>query len=202
MHSEHPLFTILSDKRIILASQSPRRKVLLEGLGIDFEVIVKNDIDESFPEGMECTTIPVFLSEAKASAYREYFEQPNTLVITSDTIVWLDEQVIGKPTDYDDALNILERLSGNWHEVITGVTLTSSTKQHSFFTVTRVYLRNTSPSEREYYLHQYKPFDKAGAYGIQEWIGYAAVEKIEGSFHNVMGLPAQALYNELKKFYR
>ena len=200
MDSNHPLYSSLKDYNIILASQSPRRKHLLTGMDITFEVIVKDDIDESFPVTLSKIEIPEYLAIQKAKAYSELTKKKNNLIITSDTIVWLKDKVIGKPENYNDAVAILQQLSGNMHEVVTGVALTSGEKQIVFHTITKVWIRKVSLAEITYYLKKYKPFDKAGAYGIQEWIGYAAVERIEGSFHNVMGLPVQALYKQLLSF--
>lgn len=196
---KHPLHIALDNKEIILASQSPRRKLLLGGIDIDFKVIVKDGIDESFPEDLSKTEIPEFLSKKKASAYKGDLNA-DTILITSDTIVWHKNEVLGKPESHQHAVEILKRLSGNMHEVVTGVALTSSEKQRVFHSVTKVWIRDISDEEILYYLDKYKPMDKAGAYGIQEWIGYVAVEQIEGSFHNVMGLPIQMLYKELFAF--
>ncbi|MCG8698935.1 MAG: Maf family nucleotide pyrophosphatase [Bacteroidales bacterium] len=200
MASQHPLQHILSAYKVVLASQSPRRKHLLEGLDIPFEVLVKPGIDESFPGNLSKTEIPEFLSKKKAEAYKDILVDDNLLVITSDTIVWLEGQVIGKPSSYNDAFEILQRLSGKMHEVVTGVALTTNKKQEVFHSITKVHIRNIEDQEIDYYLKKYQPMDKAGAYGIQEWIGYAAVDHIEGSFHNVMGLPVQKLYNALQQF--
>jgi Nucleotide-binding protein implicated in inhibition of septum formation len=145
------------------------------------------------------TEIPVFLAELKANAFREQMKN-NQLVITADTIVWLDGKVLGKPKDYSDGFKMLSDLSGKKHEVVTGVCLLSKTKKIVFYIVSDVWFKNLTEEEIHYYLENYKPYDKAGAYGIQEWIGYVGVNRIEGSFFNVMGLPIQDLYEHLKNF--
>ena len=188
----------LKGKRIVLASKSPRRRELLAGLELEFTVESK-DVEEIYPEGMPAEEIPVYLAQLKAAPYQGELDD-NTLVITSDTIVLLNGEVLGKPTDADDAIAMLGKLSGAMHQVITGVCLTSAHKTHSFSTTTNVYFRHLSSEEIAFYVHAYKPFDKAGSYGIQEWIGYAAIERIEGSYFNVMGLPVQRLYQELLAF--
>lgn len=185
--------------RIVLASNSPRRKELLGGLGFDFETRVIRGIDESWPQDLKGGQIALYISAVKAGAYRDSMAA-NELIITADTIVYIDEQVLGKPKDKADAAAMLRRLSGRWHEVITGVTLTTETRQKSFAVTTRVKFAELSDSDIEYYIENYKPFDKAGAYGIQEWIGYVGVESIEGSYFNVVGLPVQRLNKELKDF--
>jgi septum formation protein len=188
----------LKGKRIVLASKSPRRRELLAGLELEFTVESK-DVEEIYPEGMPAEEIPVYLAQLKAAPYQGELDE-STLVITSDTIVLLNGEVLGKPTDADDAIAMLGKLSGAMHQVITGVCLTSAHKTHSFSTTTNVYFRHLSSEEIAFYVHAYKPFDKAGSYGIQEWIGYAAIERIEGSYFNVMGLPVQRLYQELLAF--
>ena len=184
---------------IILASNSPRRKELLSGLGIEYEVRTLPDIDESYPAELQGGDIPLYISKEKADAYKSLL-QSNELIITADTIVWLNGQVLGKPESYEDAIQMLHQLSGQTHEVFTGVTLTTTQKQHSFFAETKVTFAQLNDEELTYYVNHYKPFDKAGSYGVQEWIGYIGVERIEGSYFNVMGLPVQRLYTELKKF--
>lgn len=188
----------LKGKRIVLASKSPRRRELLAGLELEFTVESK-DVEEIYPEGMPAEEIPVYLAQLKAAPYQGELDE-STLVITSDTIVLLNGEVLGKPTDADDAIAMLGKLSGAMHQVITGVCFTSAHKTHSFSTTTNVYFRHLSSEEIAFYVHAYKPFDKAGSYGIQEWIGYAAIERIEGSYFNVMGLPVQRLYQELLAF--
>lgn len=183
---------------IILASKSPRRQSLLKELGIDFEIKTK-EVEEIFPPELKREQVAVYLSELKAKAFSEDLKEKD-LVITSDTIVCLGEEIIGKPTDRQDAIDMLGKLSGNKHEVITAVTLLSNQKKKTFYEVTEVYFKALSSSEIEYYIDNYKPFDKAGSYGIQEWIGYIAIEKINGSYFNVMGLPVKRVYEELIEF--
>lgn len=188
----------LKDFQIILASQSPRRQMLLKGLDIDF-TIKPLDADESYPDHLVREQIPLFLSEWKATHYF-FSEHLNELVITADTIVWIDDRVLGKPLSDEDAILTLKTLSGRTHEVITGVTISTKHKTLSFFVESKVDFRKLADEEISYYVNNYHPFDKAGAYGIQEWIGYIGIEKIEGSFYNVMGLPVQKLYCELLNF--
>lgn len=189
----------LKKYEIILGSKSPRRYELLKGLGINFKVKVIEDIEEKYPENLSKFEIPVFLAELKANAYKNELK-PDTLLITADTIVWLNDKVIGKPTDRNDAIKILNKLSGNYHEVITGVCISTITKRTSFYVMTKVHFGNLTHEEIDFYIDLYKPYDKAGAYGVQEFIGYIGVDKIEGSYYNVMGLPIQRLYHELMKF--
>ena len=189
----------LDKYKIILASNSPRRKELLGGLGIAYEVKTMPDIDESYPVGLSAEEIPVYIAKSKAEAYRSVM-QPDELIITADTIVWLDGIVMGKPKDAEEACNMLRQLSGHTHQVVTGVCLTTLDKQESFATVTDVTFDVLTDEEIDYYVTNYSPMDKAGAYGIQEWIGYVGVRKIEGSYFNVVGLPIQRLYSELKRF--
>ncbi len=189
---------MLTDKKIILASKSPRRRELLAGLNIPFEVII-HEIDEVFPDGLSMEEIPVYLAKLKALPFDDELRH-DTLVITADTIVWIDGTVLGKPNDYEHAAVMLRQLSGKKHVVVTGVCLTSKEKQVAFSATTDVYFKDLSDSEIDYYLNNYHPYDKAGSYGVQEWIGYIAIERIEGSYFNVMGLPVQRLYEELLKF--
>lgn len=189
---------MLTDKKIILASKSPRRRELLAGLNIPFEVII-HEIDEVFPDGLSMEEIPVYLAKLKAVPFNDELRD-DTLVITADTIVWIDGTVLGKPNDYEHAAVMLRQLSGKKHVVVTGVCLTSKEKQVAFSATTDVYFKDLSDSEIDYYLNNYHPYDKAGSYGVQEWIGYIAIERIEGSYFNVMGLPVQRLYEELLKF--
>ena len=188
----------LNKYRIVLASNSPRRKELLSGLGIQYEVKTLPDIDESYPEGLDGMEIPAFIARSKADAYRSVM-QPDELIITADTIVWLDGKVMGKPRDAEEAREMLRALSGQTHQVITGVCLTTPTHQKAFATLTDVTFATLSDEEITYYVDRYSPMDKAGSYGIQEWIGFIGVESISGSYFNVMGLPIQRLYTELKK---
>ena len=189
----------LHDYRVILASQSPRRKELLSGLGIAFEVMPLS-IDEFYPNNLKGEDIALYLSELKAKAFVFDNEYQNVLLITADTIVWLDGEVLPKPKDYSDAVRILTKLSGRTHKVITGVTLLTKEKMHSFHSTTNVRFKDLTKEEIDYYLENFKPYDKAGAYGIQEWIGFIGIEKIEGSYFNVVGLPVQKVYSELLGF--
>ena len=188
----------LKKYKVVLASNSPRRKELLSGLGIDYEVKTLPDIDESFPEGLSEVETATYIARAKADVYRTIM-QPDELIITADTIVWLDGEVMGKPVDGEDARRMLRALSGKTHQVITGVCLTAINGQKAFATVTDVTFCCLSEEEIDYYVECYRPMDKAGSYGIQEWIGFVGVESISGSYFNVMGLPIQRLYTELKK---
>lgn len=192
------MMKLLDGKRLILASNSPRRKELLGGLDVDFDVRVLNGIDESFPETLAGEDIPKYISQQKAKAYMPSLAADEVLV-TSDTIVYLDGEVLGKPKDADDARRMLRLISGRSHDVITGVTIVAGIKINSFSVTTKVTFKQLSDDEIDYYIENYRPFDKAGAYGIQEWIGYIGVTSIEGSYFNVMGLPVQRLYQELVK---
>lgn len=192
------LSNILSNYSIILGSQSPRRKELFAGLNLPFRVEVR-EIDENFPAEMSAFEVPEFLAIQKAIPYKDDFKK-NDLLITSDTIVLIDNKILGKPFDYKHAFEMLQLLSGRKHMVITGVCITTANKQVTFSDRTDVFFKSLSPDEIDYYLTHYQPYDKAGSYGVQEWIGYVAIEKIEGSYFNVMGLPIQRLYEELLKF--
>ena len=185
--------------RIVLASNSPRRRELLGGLGIPFTTRVLDGIDESWPGELKGQDIPLFISAEKAAAYKAGLA-PDELLITADTIVYVDGLVLGKPSDRADAARMLRLISGRWHEVITGVTLTTTDRNRSFAVTTRVRFSQLGEQEIEYYIDRFSPMDKAGAYGIQEWIGYIGVEGIEGSYFNVVGLPVQRLYRELIDF--
>ena len=189
----------LNNYHIILASGSPRRKYLLEKLGIGFEIQVMN-IPEDYPDNLQGDQIPLYLAKAKAEAFPVAAFKRNTLVIAADTIVWYNNKNLGKPAGYNEAFVMLKSLSGKKHDVITAVCLRSMSNTRTFFSRTAVYFKNFSDNEISYYIKEYKPYDKAGAYGIQEWIGDIGVEKIEGSYFNVMGLPVQQLYQELKEF--
>jgi len=184
---------------ILLGSKSPRRRNLLRDTGISFKILPAFETDESYPEDMSHEEVPIFISKKKALAYKHYIIK-NTLLITADTIVSLNGEILGKPNDNSAAKIILKKLSGKCHRVISGVSLTSMNKQISFKAITEVYFKDLTDEEIEYYIDLYKPLDKAGAYGIQEWIGYIGIKKITGSFYNVMGLPIQKLYSELLKF--
>lgn len=189
----------LAAYRIILGSNSPRRRELLAGLDLSFDVHVIPGLEENYPDSLQPQEIPVFLSKQKAEAYLSTLED-QVLLITADTIVWNGTEVIGKPKDREDAIRMLRSLSGHEHQVVTGVCLTTIKKQETFSVVSSVRFASLTDEEIIYYVDKYKPFDKAGAYGIQEWIGYVGVESISGSFYNVMGLPVQRLYQELKRF--
>lgn len=189
----------IKDYKLILASGSPRRVELLKGMGIDFS-IRKLDIDESYPNHMKGSEIAVFVSQKKSAAFPENEISDKTIVITADTIVWQLGRALEKPMDRAHAIEMLKSLSGAEHEVFTGVTLRSKTKTHSFFNRSEVWFRPLNTDEIEYYVDTCKPFDKAGSYGVQEWIGYVAIERIEGSWFNVMGLPTRMLYQELEAF--
>ena len=193
-----PLGEVGRGFEIILASKSPRRQQLLADLGLTFTVQTK-DTPEDFPEGMAMNDIPVFLAEKKAAAFEENLKE-NQLVITADTIVWLDGKVLNKPADYAEGFKMLRDLSGKKHQVITGVCLLSLEKKVSFAVSTDVWFKNLEDEEIRFYLENFRPYDKAGAYGIQEWIGYVGITRIEGSFFNVMGLPVQSVYEHLKTF--
>lgn len=188
----------LKKYKVILASNSPRRKELLGGLGIGYEVKTMPDIDESYPDGLSMEEVPVYIARSKADAYRPLM-QPDELIITADTIVWLDGVVMGKPKGEEEACDMLRRLSGQTHQVVTGVCLTTIDRQQSFATVTDVTFDRLTEEEITHYVSRYQPMDKAGAYGIQEWIGYVGVRSIKGSYFNVVGLPIQRLYQELKR---
>lgn len=191
--------TIMKAKKIILASNSPRRRELLAGLDISFEVKVIPGIDESYPEDLPAVEVPQYISKAKADAYLGMIDN-ETMVITADTVVVLDDEILGKPVDDDDARRILHKLSGKTHQVITGVCLTSLDKQRVFAVTTGVTFKQFTEQEIDYYVSHYHPLDKAGAYGIQEWIGHIGVTALNGSYFNVMGLPVQRIYMEMQDF--
>ena len=188
----------LKKYKVILASNSPRRKGLLAGLGVDYEVRTLPDVDESYPETLQGADIPLYIAKEKADAYVAMM-QPGELMITADTIVWLDGKVLGKPQDKEDALQMLRTMSGRTHEVFTGVCITTTDWQRSFTAQTEVRFATLSEEEIAYYVDNFQPMDKAGAYGVQEWIGFIGVENISGSYYNIMGLPVQKLYRELLK---
>lgn len=188
----------LEQYRIILASGSPRRQELLKELGIPFEIVIK-DFDESYPSDLSGAEIARFLAHSKAKQLEKKISE-NEIVITADTIVWCNNKLLGKPSDYNNAIYMLNEISGNTHEVITGVCLYSLCKEKIFSVSTKVTFEPLSEEEIRYYVNKFKPYDKAGAYGIQEWIGLAACSHIEGSYPNVVGLPVQSLYKELQIF--
>ena len=183
---------------IVLGSKSPRRKELLSGLGIQFEIRTL-DTNEDYPDSLNNREVPSFLAKLKADALLETLKSEEIL-ITSDTVVLLENEILVKPTDANQAFEMLRKLSGKSHEVITGVHLQSKQNSKTFQVVTKVYFKELADSEIDYYIENYKPFDKAGGYGIQEWIGYVGISKIEGSYFNVVGLPVAELYDELKLF--
>ena len=185
--------------RIVLASNSPRRRELLAGLDINFEVRVLPDVDESYPVALAATETAEYIACKKAEVYRQRMNV-HELIITADTVVILGDEVMGKPHDEADAKRMLGELSGQTHQVATGVTLSTRERQMSFSVVTDVTFKQLSADEIDYYVHTYHPMDKAGAYGIQEWIGYIGVTALKGSYFNVMGLPVQRIYEALKTF--
>jgi septum formation protein len=195
MHSD---MNWLPNYNYILASKSPRRQELLLSLGVNFQVIT-GEVEETYPLNLNKEEIPVYLAELKSKSLIKNLKE-NDLLITADTIVWLNGEVLGKPANKEEAVKILQKLSANEHQVITGVCLTSVHKQKSFFSISNVQFKNLSLPEIEYYVSEFSPLDKAGAYGIQEWIGYIGITRIEGSFYNVMGLPVQQLYTEILNF--
>ena len=188
----------LNKRRLILASGSPRRQDLLKQFGVPFEICVK-PVDEVYPQKLSGHEISDYLSILKANAFKENLK-PNDLLITSDTIVWHRNTAIGKPTSLKHAIEMLQNLSNSTHKVITSVCLTSTEKQQTFNALTKVSFRKLKIEEIEFYVNNYKPLDKAGAYGIQDWIGQVGVEKIEGSYFNVMGFPLNLVYSHLLKF--
>ena len=190
----------LENYRIILASRSPRRQHLLRDLGIKFDIVIR-DFDEAYPENLSGEKIALYLAEAKANSFVNEITA-NEIVITADTIVWCDGKVLGKPSDREEALSMIRELSGNTHEVITCVSILSKDKKRTFCESTKVTFEKLTEEEMEYYIDKCKPYDKAGAYGIQEWIGIAACSRIEGSYFNVVGLPVQKLYRELHNFIK
>ena len=188
----------LKKYHIILASNSPRRRELLSGLGVDYEVRTLPGVDESYPDTLSGEDIPVYISREKAAAYLPSIA-PDELIITAAPIVWLDGRVLGKPADEADACRMLRELSGRTHQVITGVTLSTAAFQKSFAVTSEVEFAPLTEEEIMYYVDHYRPLDKAGAYGVQEWIGFIGVRRLSGSYFNVMGLPIQRLYQELKE---
>ena len=187
----------IKNYKLILASASPRRQQLMKDAGFTFEVRLKN-VEEKYPQELHWENVPEYLSKVKASAFREELKADEVL-ITADTVVCIHVRILGKPADRKEAISMLQELSGNRHLVVTGVSVTTRTEQLSFSSRTDVFFKRLSNEEIEFYVDTYKPFDKAGAYGIQEWIGYIGIERIEGSFYNVMGLPIQKLYETLRK---
>ncbi|MBR5216518.1 MAG: septum formation protein Maf [Bacteroidales bacterium] len=189
----------LKKYNIVLASKSPRRQELMKGIGLEFSVITK-DVDESYPSNMSVYDVAPFLSLKKAKAFNDDELPENYMVITADTVVIVDDMIFGKPKDEADARVMLGRISGKKHSVITGVTIRTSDKVKTFSVVSKVSFETLDQEEIDYYVNNFRPYDKAGAYGIQEWIGYIGVNHVEGSYFNVMGLPTQKLYKMLKTF--
>lgn len=192
-------FENLRKYSVILASGSPRRRELLSSIGLEYQVRIIEGINEEYPANLNAEEVPQFISREKAQAYRATMKK-NELIITADTVVALDNKILGKPHGKDEAVEMLQFLSGRTHQVITGVTLMTETREETFATTSNVTVAKLLDNEIEYYIEKYKPYDKAGAYGIQEWIGMIGVTGIEGSFFNVMGLPVQRLYTLLKTF--
>jgi septum formation protein len=184
--------------KLVLGSASPRRQELLKSLGFEFTPKPINANEDFSPE-LKAQQIPIYLAEKKANAYPDQLEE-NELLITSDTIVWCEGKVLNKPADFEEGKKMLELLSGKMHEVFTAVCLKSKNKQITFYDASKVYFKKLKTEEIEYYLNNYSPYDKAGGYGVQDWIGYIGIDKIEGSFYNVMGLPVKVLYEELIRF--
>ena len=190
----------LKGYKLVLASQSPRRRELLKGLDVEFSTC-SVDADESFPADLKGADAVQYICKAKANAYKPLLDN-NTIAITADTVVILDDKIIGKPKSYEEAFSMIRSLSGRVHEVITAVCIFSKEKYEEFYSSTEVHFSEITDEEIKYYIDKYKPFDKAGSYGVQEWIGYIGIEKIVGSYFNVMGLPVKRLYNELKEFIK
>lgn len=188
----------LRGNRLILASKSPRRHELMKGLGIPFEVRTKH-VDESFDADLKAEEIPLYLAEKKARAFLDDLAD-NEILVTSDTVVWLGDGVFNKPSGREEAIEMIRELSGRTHEVITAFCIISKTKKSVKHETTKVHFGEIDPEAIKWYVDRYRPFDKAGAYGIQEWIGYVGIDRIEGSFYNVMGFPTRMFYLELAKF--
>ncbi len=188
---------IAKTKKIILASKSPRRQQLLKELHLEYEIRPK-EIEEIYPPHLKGPEVPIFLSKLKGEAFKDEVQE-NEVIITSDTIVWLNDEILGKPENRDDAIKILQKLSGNMHRVVTAVTLQEKNRSTTFHEITEVYFNKLSDAEITFYIDNFQPLDKAGSYGIQEWIGYIGIEKINGCFYNVMGLPLFRLNQYLKK---
>jgi septum formation protein len=189
----------LTGRHIILASQSPRRQYLLKELGLNFE-IRETHVREVYPAGLSPEEIAIYLAELKAGSFDISRLGEHVILIAADTIVSLEGEILGKPATYSEAVTMLQKLSGRKHDVITAVCMKSTRKQHIFHVLSSVYFKALSLEEIEYYIDNFQPFDKAGGYGIQEWIGYIGIDRIEGSFFNIMGLPVKELYEELLKF--
>ena len=196
--TKNPLAEKLKNYKLILASGSPRRKKFFEDLGLDFEIRIKA-VEEVYPEKLTGEKIASYLAELKASAFKGALKQ-NEILVTSDTVVWHNNESLAKAVNKNEAVEMLKKLSGQWHDVITAVCFTTSTNQKTVSSTTKVKLAKLSLAEINYYIDSFKPFDKAGAYGIQEWIGLIAIEEIKGSYTNVVGLPTQLVYKTLSNF--
>ncbi len=192
---------LLKNYKIILGSASPRRAELLRGLGIDFEIVANGNVNEEYPECEDPIEIPVILSERKANSFGREL-QSNEILITADTLVFCKGEILGKPIDRNDAIEMLRKLSNSYHYVVTGVTIKGKQNSTRFKSITKVHFKELNNREIEYYIDNYSPYDKAGAYGVQEWIGYIAITGIEGSYYNVMGLPIQMVSDKLSEFIR
>lgn len=190
---------LIKSKRIILASASPRRKELMEGLGLNFTIDTRNNFQEVVPDGLDVNLVPEYLAKGKSYGFHRELED-DEIIITADTMVMCDGKILGKPSDKENAMQMLKMLQSNTHTVITGVCIRSREKEDSFSVTTKVFFNELSDEELDYYIENYRPYDKAGAYGVQEWIGHIGISRIEGSYFNVMGLPVQRLYTELQKF--
>ena len=189
----------LKKYNIVLASKSPRRQELLKGIGVDFSILTK-EVDESFPSKLPLIDVAPFLSLKKAKAFEDSELPENYMVITADTVVIVENEILGKPKNRDDAVRMMNLLSGKVHKVVTGVTVHTKEKTKTFSVISKVTFETLDNQEVNYYIDNFKPYDKAGAYGVQEWIGYIGVSNVEGSYYNVMGLPTQRLYKVLKEF--
>jgi len=190
---------LIKSKRIILASASPRRKELMEGLDLNFTIDTRNNFQEVVPDGLDVNLVPEYLAKGKSYGFHRELED-DEIIITADTMVMCDGKILGKPSDKENAMQMLKMLQSNTHTVITGVCIRSREKEDSFSVTTKVFFNELSGEELDYYIENYRPYDKAGAYGVQEWIGHIGISRIEGSYFNVMGLPVQRLYTELQKF--
>lgn len=190
---------ILQGRKIILASASPRRKELLGGLGVEFTIDTKNSFEEIAPEGLPFTQYPEYMAKGKSHGFHRDL-LPDEILVTADTMVLCSDEIMGKPIDRADAIRMVQKLQNNRHSVLTGVCIRSLEKEVCFTASTDVFFDELSQEEIEYYVDTYRPFDKAGAYGVQEWVGYAGIKRIEGSYFNVVGLPVQMLYQKLKEF--
>lgn len=199
MNGKHNIFPPLANCRILLASQSPRRRELLGNLDVEVDILPLVEVNESFPATMKPQEVPAYISKKKAHPYMANLRNGDIL-LTADTVVICQGEVIGKPTDVKDAARILRQLSGKTHQVVTGVTLASNKRTVTFSEITEVDFAPLSIEEIEYYINRYHPLDKAGAYGIQEWIGYIGISGIKGDYYNVMGLPLHSLYRHLLPF--